>query len=128
MKQLLLLCLFVSQPVFAEWQKYAEVPRFTSYIDPSTASVSPDGVQVWILTVFNMDLKYPQGRFRSVKALTEFDCVHERSRMLRYILSSGTMGDGNVIEDVTHAEAWAGFVPDSDGEKMLRAACAAPVE
>jgi len=121
---LMLLLAVVSNSAMAEWVKLGESDEITSYANPDTIRRSGNKVKMWRM----FDYKTPQADadsklFMSSKGQEEYDCKGEQSRNLALVNFSGSMGDGNVIDNLSGDDKWSPITPDSISEHLFKYAC-----
>jgi len=116
-----------SPPARAKWLDLHETGVGHTYIEPTTVREDPSSKyrRVWML----MDLQKPQDGGHSIKALQEFDCRNERTRVLFLILHSEPMGVGSALRS-TRPEGeeanWIPIPPDSSVKIASKLVCSFP--
>ena len=135
MKQLLLLLIFVSQPVWAEWTEISTLAEGTKkeislYVDLDSIRKTENGRRMWHLRDFKVAQRDSKSEpeYKSSKILTEFGCAGERLRTLSISDHSKSMGTGDVVWTSNNAGAWKYSSPGSVGEALLGYACNNPVK
>ena len=93
----------------------------TAYIDPSTIRKDGNMRKVWAIQDFRS--KAPRGEL-SRRALQEYDCKEERSRLLSLETFSGNMATGvSLYLDSSANGSWNYLPPGSIGTAALKAVC-----
>jgi hypothetical protein len=133
MKLLLILLMVVSQPVWAEWVKYAETTVDdgtvrTSFWDPDTLRKTPNGRRVWVMTTYDSKVtRSGVPPYQSMRSLREYDCNEERARDLQQTVYSGAWMTGETVSDTSEPFPWRFVVPNSIGASGLALICKAPL-
>jgi hypothetical protein len=114
--------LLVAMPVAAQnWVKVDENDVFTLYIDPSTIRINGNLRRVWTLN----DFKRPDpGGQVSQRALLEYDCKEERSRVLAWSAHSESMLGGKILYSKDEPGQWRYVAPGSVADVTLKIVCA----
>ena len=118
-RRLVILLLALSGDIKAEWIWISDDIISSWYIDPSSILKTPTGIKVWSLQSFNRS----NGKYNSLRALIEFNCAGEESRILSESHHSGTMGKGETVETGLKALNWDPVSPDSIGHLVFNFAC-----
>lgn len=127
MKRLLaLLCgAAVSVPAMAaDWQPYAQTDDFVYFYDRSSVRKSGKRVRVWVLYDYTETQGAGDFRYRSMKALNEYDCVEEQTRCLSVSYYSDSLGRGSTVSSATFKGGeWRYVAPETIADAELRVAC-----
>lgn len=112
----------IATPAWADWVQLSESANGTvSYIDPSTIRKNGNFRKVWGLQNFrdrNSD------GVMSMRALDEFDCIEERSRLLSISVHSEHMAEGVMLYSGTPPSDWKFIPPGSASAYILKIVCA----
>ena len=122
---LITLLLLSSEPAYAEWTWASANNQvgLTIYIDPDTVRRNGDLVELWELYDYKSIQTVAGDSFLSSKALRQFDCLKQRTRLLAFGHFAGNMGSGNrVFSDADESE-WKPVAAGSVGQALWRFAC-----
>jgi hypothetical protein len=117
-KLLVLVFLFVTSNVWAEWTLIAESETASFYVDPSTIKVINKKVKFWQMTNF----KNPSNN-QSNKIFVEDNCEEKTSKFIYLARYSGLNGGGNMISSSAGEENATPVIPDSVGESVHNFVC-----
>lgn len=122
---LLLLLLFVSQPVWAAWVLIGDSSQgHKVYGDFETLRRTSGARKMWTMWNYASPMEFPDGLYLSSKILKEYDCNGRRTRTLLMVGYSALWGEGNVFGNTSFGEPrWEISVPESIGEGELNAVC-----
>lgn len=126
MKRLLLITLLLlsSGPAYGEWVSLGESEEeITVYVDPDTIRGKGNLVKMWHLFDLKTIQTYRGSSFVSIKAQRQYDCLEERSRLLREIGFSNKMGRGNVVYSFSITKEWKPVAPASNNLLLWGIAC-----
>ena len=118
---LMILLAVVSSGAVAEWVKVSENDAVFFYIDPATIRRNGDFRRVWEMR--NMK-KIDKDGVMSVRALMEYDCKEERSRILSISEHSEPMLGGKVLLSADDPSTWRYAAPGTVFESTLKIVCA----
>jgi hypothetical protein len=114
----------ISFPSVAGWVAIATDEVATEYVNFETIQRSGIFAKMWNMSDFNAPQEVGNGRlFKSSKALQEYDCAHEKKRLISLIHYVQNMGQGQVAYLDSSSEDWRAVVSGSLGEVHLKAAC-----
>ena len=125
MTRLLLITLLVlsSGPAYAEWLELSGDDRVTTYTDATTIQRTGDLVRMWELLNFQT-LQESRNPYFSLKAVREYDCTLEQSRIISLYSYSGQMGTGEMVGSYLEDEVkWEPVMPGSLGQDVWKIAC-----
>jgi hypothetical protein len=115
-----------SGPAYAEWVKLSGDGRVTSYTDAKTIRRSGNLVRMWDLLNFET-LQGSRDPYFSIKAVREYDCTLEQSRIIGRYAYSGQMGAGEMVDSQLEEEVkWEPVMPGSWGQDLWEIACGKP--
>ena len=108
----------------AEWVVVNNTNDYVAYADPATIAREGNMVKMRDL----IDLKFPRpspyGRQHSSSTgNSEFDCQNARMRSLHFLLHSGQMGGGDIIETASASNQWLPVTPGSLLRILWQFAC-----
>lgn len=122
----LLLLLFATGMAQAEWKRVGAAVDRAVYINPSSIRKTADGYKAWFLEDYLKRQYSGSGALLSSKALFEYDCDGEQSRLLSTADYSEPMGAGEPVGTDLGSGRWHPVVPDSIGEAKMKAVCPKP--
>jgi Surface-adhesin protein E len=105
---------------WAGWMKFAESDWAIFYVDQATVEKYGGFRSVWMLSDFK---KQTLDGVSSVRKLSEFDCAGKRSRSLRAITFSGSMGSGTILGAVSQYSQWGDIKRGTADEALMRLVC-----
>ncbi|MCW5575285.1 MAG: hypothetical protein KIT13_04250 [Burkholderiales bacterium] len=105
----------------AEWARLSVTAERIIYFDPINVEAKGNIRRVWQLIDYVAE---KQKGNKSVKALTEIDCIEKRVRVIDVIGYSEKMGGGQAITSKDPASGWSYIPPKSAGDLLLIATCA----
>jgi surface-adhesin protein E len=112
------------RPLYAEWVPVGETQSdITVYADPDTIRRKGDLVQMWQLSDFTTVQTVGGDSYLSSKALNEYDCAEERTRVLAFTWLSDNMGSGHVVYSNSNERNWESVAPHSINEALWEVAC-----
>jgi hypothetical protein len=96
----------------------------TTYADATTIQRTGDLVRMWELLNFQT-LQESRNPYFSLKAVREYDCTLEQSRIISLYSYSGQMGTGEMVGSYLEDEVkWEPVMPGSLGQDVWKIACA----
>jgi surface-adhesin protein E len=112
------------RPLYAKWVSVGETQAdITVYADPDTIRRKGDLVQMWQLSDFRTVQTVGGDSYFSSKALNEYDCAEERTRVLAFTWFSDNMGSGHVVYSNSNERNWEPVAPHSINEALWEVAC-----
>jgi hypothetical protein len=124
---LVVLLMFVTTPVRAEWVHGYEDFAAAVYIDP--ASICREGDLCRVLVLYDLKAQGSSGE-RSISALHEFDCAEERWRVINSATYSGPMATDSVIRSEASAPdrpvEWNYLIPGTPPAVLFGFVCPQP--
>lgn len=118
-----LLCLSTTK-VFAGWSVLVADQVAVEYVNLETVERSDYFVKMWNLSDFAKPQEIGNGmRFKSTKALQEYDCFTDKKRLISLVHYTDGMGKGTVAYHDSKPDIWRSVVAGSLGEQHLKAAC-----
>lgn len=121
---LILIFLFGTHVANAGWSVLASDKIAVEYVNLETIERDGYFVKMWNLSDFATPQEIGNGmRFRSTKALQEYDCVSNKKRLISLIHYTDSMGKGTVAYHDANPDIWRTIVNASLGEQHLKAAC-----
>jgi hypothetical protein len=121
---LITLLVLSSGPAYAEWVKLSGDDSVTTYADATTIQRTGDLVRMWELLNFQT-LQESRNPYFSLKAVREYDCTLEQSRIISLYSYSGQMGTGEMVGSYLEDEVkWEPVMPGSLGQDVWKIACA----
>jgi hypothetical protein len=121
MKKLFLVGLMLlTGSAWAEWVRYAENDENSFYFDPATLRKDGNMRRIWELTNFKQRDKYGSISSRS---RCEYDCKHERYRVLTVSEHSEPMAGGSVTRHQYDGGPWADIPPNTVSEVLFKIVC-----
>lgn len=118
---LTMLLAVVSGGAMAEWVKVSENDAAFFYIDPATIRRNGDFRRVWEMR--NMK-KIDKDGVMSVRALMEYDCKEERSRILSISHHSEPVLGGKMLLSGDDPSTWRYVAPGTVFEDTFKIVCA----
>ena len=97
---LILICLLVSFPVKSEWIKMDNKSEISEgiYIKKNSLNREQNLITYWRLSNFEIKKTGPDGKkYQSVKSKRLIDCKLRRSKNLRLIFTTSSMGEGDIV-------------------------------
>ena len=126
-KIVLMMLLFASTNVLAEWTKVTESSThggFTAYADIQSIRKNGNKVKIWTLFDFKTVQTVNNDRFLSSLARYEYDCFEETTRLLDFYWYSGNMKTGDIVYSAPNQTVQPkAVVPDSIDKHLLEVAC-----
>jgi hypothetical protein len=120
---LITLLLLSSGPAYAEWLELSGDHRVTVYTDATTIRRTGDLVRMWELVNFQT-LQASRNPYFSLKAVREYDCTLEQSRIIGLYSYSGQMGTSEMVGSHLEDEVkWEPVMPGSLGQDLWKIAC-----
>ena len=118
---LMMMLLFASTNVLAEWTKVNQIDDLTYYADIQSIRKNGNKVKMWIL----YDLKPVQQKsFLSAIMYYEYDCFESTERMLDFYQYSKNMIKGDMVFSSTNiSEQPRALVPGSVDNRLSKVAC-----
>lgn len=127
MKQLVVLILiFASNVVLAEWSKIGESEKrggYVTYADSSSARKAYSRVKMWVLFDYVVEQNVSGFNFLSEKIRREYDCEEEQMRTLTFSLFSWNMEKGDLVRSYNQPQKWVKIQPGSIDELEWKTAC-----
>jgi len=125
MKELLLglMLLMTATAASAEWTQSAGNDEVVIYVDRATIRRTGNFVKMWDLTDFNAVQTVAGDSYFSSKALSEYDCKEEKTRLIVFSWFSGKMGGGKGVFSDSDPSNWRPVSPRSLDEIQWKIAC-----
>ncbi len=120
-KIVIMMLLFASTNVLAEWTRLGGTDDSTGYVDIQSIRKNGNKVKMWKL----VDYKTAQDRsYLSILVREEYDCLEETKRSLDMYAYSGNMRNGDIVfSNANITEQPKTVLPGSNGEGLLKIAC-----
>ena len=123
-KIVLMMLLFASTNVLAEWTKVTESSKSIVYADIQSIRKNGNKVKIWALLDFKTVQTVDNDRYLSSLTRYEFDCSEETARQLDFYWYSGNMKKGDIVySDTNITDQPRTVVPESVEEHLLAVAC-----
>ncbi len=128
-KIVIMMLLFVSTNVLAEWTKVSAasvvtIGDFTVYADIQSIRKNGNKVKMWKLVDFKTVQNIDNVRYLSMLVREEYDCLEETSRRLDGYEYSGNMKNGDIVTSLPNLiEQSETVIPGSVIETLLKVAC-----
>jgi len=120
----LLLFLLQSHFCFAGWVELVSDKNSTEYLNLETALRTDDLVKMWRLSDYKLPHEVGKGaQFKSLKSLQEYDCEHNKERLISLIYYSESMGMGQVVYFDPTLGDWKPIKEDALDSMFHRSAC-----
>jgi hypothetical protein len=122
----------VPVPVVSGWEYIGDNDGETHYIIKSSIKKSGKTVKMWSLIDFKTPQELTDGKYLSLKKQVDYDCNNSRFRMLSAVATTGNMGKGDIVLNVSIKEdeknsgngfKWKEVIPDSAMEELFKYAC-----
>ena len=131
MKKLLfiaVLLLIANSAFSADWVEVdsSKDKLMVVYANRSSIMQIGNSIKIWELVDFKVPQKDSKGRrYLSIKVLSEYNCIENKTQSLATHEYSKNMGDGNIIfsYEEQNPSNWVTVIPDSLGEVKLKYAC-----
>lgn len=126
MRKVLLIVLFTaaSNGAMADWVAVGASKSNTLYADPSTIRDRDVGVSMWSLAEFKTIQRGGNREpFMSEKAEYEYDCKHDKTRLLFFTEHTGKMAEGEVVGFNLSPGDWTQVQPGSGLAILWSIAC-----
>lgn len=119
-----LMLVAMNGPAAAEWVVVNDHAEYVAYADPATIARNGDVARMRDLIDLKLPRRSPYGvAHLSSRAHSEFDCLAPRVRTIAFALHAGSMGDGEVVEEVSPARGWMPVFNGTLLEMLRRFAC-----
>ncbi len=122
----LMLLAMVSSGAAAAWVKIGSVSSsggYDVYVDRTTIRRSGNMVKMRHMFDYKTVQTVAGERYLSATGQNEYDCKHERSRLLYFTWHSGNMGKRDVVTTGNRPSEWTPVPPGSVGEVKWKVAC-----
>ncbi len=121
----LLVLMLLASPAHAEnWTRYARDRDATLYYDTVRRVVMSGMAIVWDLHDLAIEGNEQGKAYRSVLYPTEYNCRHERKRVLSVLKMQGRMGSGETVAEHTVVGDWRDVQAATPEAELMRLACA----
>jgi hypothetical protein len=122
----LLLLVFVYSNAAADWSRVrvSDDGNATAYMDRSTILKEGGKARMWALLDFRLAKTSGGETYLSTRQHDEFDCQKRKIRLLRFLLYSGNMANGEVVYESHDIGRWTTFSAGELSEELWKAACA----
>lgn len=110
----------------AAWVRAAGNNNVGVYADPASIQRSGNSVKMKSLlnfTTAQTERSIGNKPYLSQSQQHEFDCAHDRYRLLHFSLRAGFMGAGNVVRSGADSGEWQKVQPASIGHALWLLAC-----
>ena len=125
-KIVLMMLLFASTNVLAEWTKVTKDSKGSSTLYVDIQSIRKNGNKVKMWTLFDYKTVQTSANVRFLSSLNrgEYDCSEETRRSLDFYWYSGNMKTGAIVYSAPHQTVQPkAVVPDSIDKHLLEVAC-----
>lgn len=120
MKKLMLLLIFVTTPVFAEWTYlFSNVTDDKYYIDFKTLKKGKTS-KAWFLSDY---AEVTDTGTHSAKILYEANCYEEKIRYLAMVFYEEPMGGGLNLSSIDTPQPWKYATPESINASIINVLC-----
>jgi hypothetical protein len=124
---LMLLLVFVSSGVMAEWVEVGvnDYIGSTFYADTETISKSGNRVKMWVMYDYKTahDVGDNFGKYMSTRSHNEYDCKEAQMRVTYQARFSKNMGKGKKEVETAANFDWYSVVPGTHDELLWKIAC-----
>lgn len=125
-KKIIVLTLFGSTSVFADWSRISFSDDSSVYIDKATVKKSGDKVTVLELFNFPLGTTSPDGKltYKSSKTLESIDCKASKSKTIEFSWHADEMAQGKKIySDLGHEYPWVHIQSGTLQAAVKRSVC-----
>lgn len=116
---LFLFLFFLTSPTYAQWVLIGESEDLFIYVDPTTVKKNKHIVKMWEV----LNYKVPIAGINSVRALAEYDCNDETTKILATFGYSEMFGKGKIIASNNESSSSYPIPPDSTPKLAWDVAC-----